>query len=196
MNCSDLEPEFIIPDFSDEYSQKIKNIVDNIDKSRKTIVISPATTWENKHWTIQGWVDVINEFKDEYNIVITASEKEKNLTSQILSEIKNGNITDLSGETTLADMVYIFKNSDIVVSPDSGSAHIAWAVNHPYIITLFFATSANRTAPFGDKYFSLSAKCTCSPCMKKHCRLKSNKNKCIQEIKSQDVINVIKKVLQ
>ena len=196
LGCNTEKIEFIIPDFEQFYSEEVKNIINNLDKCRKTIVISPATTWKNKHWTVQGWIDVINEFKNDYNIVITATEKEKVLTDKILSQIHGGNITDLSGKTGLNDLVYIFKNADLVISPDSGSAHIAWAVNHPKIITLFFATSANRTAPFGDNYYSLSAKISCSPCMKKHCRLKSNKNKCIEEIKSEDLINVTKKVLQ
>ena len=196
LGCDTDKIEFKIPDFTSEYSLEVKNIIDNIDKTKKTIVISPATTWENKHWTVQGWADVINEFKNDFNIIITAAEKEKILTAQILSQIQGGNIIDLSGKTGLCDLVYIFKHSDLVISPDSGSAHIAWAVNYPKIITLFFATSANRTAPFGDKYCSLSSKCACSPCMKKRCRLKINKNACIDEIKSQDLINVIKKVLQ
>ncbi|MBQ9245241.1 glycosyltransferase family 9 protein [bacterium] len=196
LGCKDLSIDFIIPDFSDEYSENVKSIIDNINKTRKTIVISPATTWTNKHWTVNGWKDIINEFKNQFNIILTATEKEKSLTQQISDDIKGENIIDLTGQTNLSDMVYVFKNADLVVSPDSGSAHIAWAVNHPAIITLFFATSANRTAPFGNKYFSISAKTSCSPCMKKHCRLKSNKNNCISEIKSQDVINIIKNVLQ
>ncbi len=196
LGCDDLEPKFVLPDLSEEYSQNIVNIIDNLDKTLKTIVIAPATTWVNKHWTVNGWVDVINEFKDKYNIVITASEKEKALTSEILSGISGGNITDLSGRTTLADLVYIFKNSDLVISPDSGSAHIAWAAAVSRIITLFFATSANRTAPYGDKYISVSAGLNCSPCMKKHCRQKTLLNQCCAEIKSEEIINIVKKVLQ
>ena len=159
-------------------------------------MIAPATTWDNKHWTIQGWVDVINAFKNECNIIITATEKEKVLTSKILSNIENSNIIDLSGKTNLSDIVYIAKNSDLVISPDSGSAHIAWASNKAKIITLFFATSKNRTAPYGDGYFSVNAQTTCSPCMKKHCRLKNEKNKCIKTINPEEIINIVKKVLQ
>ncbi len=196
LGCKDLEIEFVLPDFTNEYSQNIVNIIDNLDKAKKTIVIAPATTWDNKHWKIQGWIDVINEFKDKNNIIITASEKEKDLTSKILANIQNKNITDLSGKTSLSDLVYIYKNADIIVSPDSGSAHIAWAVRKPKIITLFFATSALRTAPYGDKYFSVSSDLTCSPCMKKHCKRKNALNQCVESISSRDVINTIKKVLQ
>lgn len=196
LDCINIEPEFIIPDFSNDYTEEIVKIVENLDKSKKTIVIAPATTWENKHWTIDGWVDVINEFKDICNIILTATEKEKFLTENILSKINGGNIIDLTGKTSIADLVYISKNADIVISPDSGSAHIAWASSCSAIITLFFATSANRTAPYGCNYYSLSTSAGCSPCMKKHCGNKKNKNHCIDGINSDNLINIVKKVLQ
>lgn len=196
LGCKEVEPYFIIPNFENEYSKDIINIVNNIDKSKKTIVLAPATTWGNKHWNVQGWVDIINEFNDKCNIIITASEKEKSLTSKILEKTGVSNVIDLSGKTTISDLVYIYENADLVVSPDSGSAHIAWCVSKPNIITLFFATSGERTAPYGEKYIYISSDVDCSPCMKKHCKLKFNKNRCIDGIKSEIIINNIKKVLQ
>lgn len=197
LGCNDLEPEFIIPDFKEEYSENIINIINNLDKTKKTIVIAPATTWANKHWTNDNWAKVINEFKDNCNIVITASEKEKDITNDILLKIENKqNITDLSGLTTIADLVYIYKNSDAVISPDSGSAHIAWAAGKASVITLFFATSKNRTAPYGEKYFSLSADIRCYPCMKKKCKNKTDINACKDTINPQEIINIVNKVLQ
>lgn len=196
LGCEEIEPRFVIPDFSDEYSNEIVNTIDNLDKTKKTIVIAPATTWVGKHWTVQGWVDVIEKFKNSCNIIITATEKERVLTEEILSQIKNGNIIDLTGKTSVSDIVYICKNADLIISPDSGSAHIAWASNCKSIITLFFATSANRTAPYGCNYYSLSASTSCSPCMKKHCKDKKAKNRCINTINSEKLINIMKKVLQ
>ncbi len=194
LGCDDLTPSIVIPDL--KCSDEIKYEIDNLDKSKKTIVISPATTWENKHWHIKGWVDVINAFKDEYNIVITASEKEKKYTSQILSFVIGGNIIDLSGRTTIEDLIYIYKNSNLVLSPDSGSCHIAWASGADKIVSLFFATSASRTKPLGDNYYSVSSELECSPCMKKKCSLNGDKNLCMYSLKSDKVIQILKKVLQ
>lgn len=197
LGCKDLTPVFVIPDFSNEFSENIKKIMKNLDHGKKTIVLAPATTWYNKHWTQKGWQDLINNLKEKYNILITASEKEKELTNKILRGIdNNGNIYNLSGITTLSDLVYIYKNSDMVISPDSGSAHIAWAVNKPYVITLFFATSPGRTAPYGDKYFSLFPKVECHPCMKRQCRNQKSHLKCIYEISPTEIINIVNNVLQ
>ncbi len=196
LGCKDLKEEFIIPNFSEKISEEIKNTIETADKTKKIIVIAPATTWTNKHWIITGWVEVINEFKDKYNIILTGSEKEKGLIQQILAKTNDSRIIDLSGKTTLKDLTYIFNKSDLVITPDSGSCHIAWATGHPKIISLFFATSANRTAPYGEKYIAVSSRSSCSPCMKKHCRLKTNKNLCRENIQSEKIINIVKKVLQ
>lgn len=196
LGCEDLNIGFVIPDFSEKISESVKEIINKTDKTKKTIVVAPATTWDNKHWQINNWVEVINNFKDECNIIITASEKEKELTSQILLGTGNKNITDLTGKTTLEDLTYVYKNADLIISPDSGSLHTAWASGCRGIISLFFATSADRTAPIGENYVSISANMSCSPCMKKKCRLKDNKNSCTREIKSEEIINIVKKVLQ
>ena len=195
LGCKDLNEKFIIPDFSQNISQEIKDIVGKTDKTKKTIVIAPATTWENKHWTINGWSDVINEFKDTCNIIMTGSEKEKGLIKTILNYVNDSKVIDLSGKTTLKDLTYIYNNCDIVITPDSGSCHTAWAQGHPKILSLFFATSKNRTAPFGEKYISVSSTLSCSPCMKKHCKLTKNKNSCRNDINSKEIINIVKKVL-
>lgn len=197
LGCDELEHKIIIPDFTNEYSSNIKNIIKAIDKTKKTIVLAPATTWENKHWDNQGWADIINEFKETYNIIITASGNEKTLVNDILSKVKDKtNIINLSGLTTIPDLIYLYQNSDLVISPDSGSAHVAMAAGHPSIITLFFSTSANRTAPKGDKYYSVSAEIKCQPCMKKKCQNSRNLNACRNKVDSNEIINIVKKVLQ
>lgn len=195
LGCDTSNVKFVIPDFSSEYSPEIKEIIENLDKSRKTVVFAPATTWENKHWTVEAWKELIKEFKENYNLIVTASSKEKPLIDEILNGVDCGNIINLAGKTSLSDLVYVYKNAHLVVSPDSGSAHTAWAVENPKIVTLFFATSALRTAPFGEKYESISAKISCAPCMKKKCRFRHKKNDCVNKINVTEVVNIIKKVL-
>lgn len=195
LGCREDEIKFAIPDFSDRYSAEIKEQLTALDGKKKTIAIAPATTWDNKHWTIQGWRDAIKEFKDSCNIVITAQKKDSTLVSKILDGL-DGSIINLTGKTSLADLVYIYKKADLLISLDSGSTHTAWAAGAKAVISLFFASSALRTAPFGKNYISLSADIKCAPCMKKKCRLKSEKNKCTGLISSKDVINAAKNVLQ
>lgn len=195
LGVKDLKEEFVIPDFSGKYSENVLAVLEKIDKTKKTILIAPATTWDNKHWTIENWVEILNEFSPYCNILITATEKEKELINKIMTLTDNSNIINLAGKTSLKDMVLLAKNVDVVISPDSGSAHVAWCSGAKSIVTLFFATSARRTAPYGKNYYSISSSANCSPCMKKKCS-QNEKNHCINGINAKEVINIVKNVLQ
>ena len=183
---------FPLPLSTDEVKNKADELLKNIDSSKPVLVLAPSTTWANKHWLNENWAELVKTFSDRANIIITASAADKNLTSEIIA-LSGRNVIDLSGQTNLKELREILYRSDIVISPDSGSAHIAWAVNKPKIITLFFATSKNRTAPYGEGYFSVQAKESCSPCMKKKCKFKTDE--CRKKIDVAEIISIVNNIL-
>lgn len=187
--------DFVLPENSILLKEKAKELLRDLNPDLKTVILAPETTWENKHWTIQGWKDIISYLKGKVNIVYTGTTNDKGLSEKILSGINRNEIVNLRGKTNLSELTEVFNLADLVITPDSGSAHIAWATGKPSVITMFFATSANRTAPFGEKYYSVQAEVNCSPCMKKICKNK-DKNKCITTIKFEEIVKLINKVLQ
>ncbi|MBQ2644977.1 glycosyltransferase family 9 protein [bacterium] len=189
--------KFILPEPSQNTINKTKQFLLKLNPDKKTVIISPETTWDNKHWLVQNWQDIIDFLKNKVNIIYTGTNNDNDLSEKILSKFSQDNIINLKGKTNLEELTEIFKCADLVITPDSGSAHIAWATGIPAIITLFFATSAKRTAPFGSKYYSVQANCTCSPCMKKKCKYNGiHQNKCISSINSKEIIKIVNKVLQ
>ena len=46
----------------------------DIDTSKKTVVISPETTWDNKHWSIENWQEVIENLKDRDGVLKAKTE--------------------------------------------------------------------------------------------------------------------------
>lgn len=187
--------EFVLPEISQEAKQNVKRLLENLDPDLKTIVIAPETTWENKHWSIENWRTILLEFVNKANIIYTGTKNDNGLCDKILENFNDKNIINLRRKTSLKELAEVFSYADLVISPDSGSAHIAWACGKSAIITLFFSTSAQRTGPYGDNCYAIQADCICSPCMKKKCR-KKDKNKCRQSIDSQKIVKLIKKVLQ
>lgn len=195
LGCDTKNIEFVLPEISEDTKSKVKKLLKYLDPDKKTIVIAPETTWDNKHWTVDSWRDVIKEFIGKVNIIYTGTANDKGLSVAILSEFSEKDIINLRGLTNLIELAEVFNYADVVVSPDSGSAHIAWATGKPSVIAMFFATSAERTAPFGEKYYSVQSECPCSPCMKKKC-LNKEINKCINFINSQKIVKLLNKVLQ
>lgn len=186
---------FELPPVKEESKQKVKELLSVLDFNKPILVLAPATTWETKHWKENYWVDLINRFSEKLNVVITGSDADLALVNSIISEAKGKKVLNLAGKTNLLELAEVYRASDIVVSPDSGSAHIAWAVQKPSVITVFCSTSKNRTGPFGSECHSLAPDLNCYPCMKKHCRKKENKNICTSAVNSTQVINIINNLL-
>lgn len=199
-----IEPkkiEFNLPETSAESKNKISELTKYIDQSKPIVVISPATTWENKHWAEQNWANVINDIHSKCNLVFTGTNSDKKLITNILNKT-NGNINylDLVGKTNIEELRELFSQAKIVISPDSGSAHLAWASGKPAVITIFTCTPPKRFGPYGDnnKYFSVGSNLPCQPCFKKKCQLnntKEDKNSCQNYPKPAEIIKFVNNLL-
>lgn len=183
---------FPLPEVSDEIKSKADELLKKLEPNKPILVLTPSTTWKNKHWLNENWAELIKAFSDKANIVVTASSNDIKMTSEIINLSKK-NVLDLTGKTTLKELREVLSRANVVVSPDSGSAHISWAVQKPKIVTLFFSTSKNRTAPFGEGYFSVQAKEPCSPCMKRKCRFKTDN--CRKGIDVSEIISIVNNLL-
>lgn len=193
-----MDNEFIrfeLPPVPEESKKKVQELMAELDSSKPILSLAPATTWETKHWNESYWVDLINRFSERLNVIITGSLADSDLINSILSKAPDKKVLNLTGKTNLIELSEVYRLSDIVVSPDSGSAHIAWAVQKPSVITVFCSTSKNRTGPFGSEYYSLAPDLACYPCMKKHCKKKEGKNICTMAVNSTQVINIVNNLL-
>jgi ADP-heptose:LPS heptosyltransferase len=77
-------------------------------------------------------------------------------------------VINLAGRTTLRDLIGIFGRAHAAFGPDSGPMHIAAAVGTP-VVSLWGATSAARSAPWGSADGVISGAAPCSPCYLKGC---------------------------
>ena len=185
--------EFMLSEASVGVQNKVNNLLSALDANKKNVVISPATTWVNKHWSEKSWKEVIEYLNGKVNLIFTGMKQDIALIERISANVDSKII--LAGQTNLEELAQVFRNADIVISPDSGSAHIAWAVEKPFVITIFTATAALRNAPFGTNCACFYPDIECYPCMKRKCKLKSDKNLCCSAVPVQKVIEKIKDVL-
>ena len=86
------------------------------------------------------------------------------------------------------------------MSPDSGSAHLAWASGKPAVIAIFTCTPPKKYGPFGndEKYFAINGGLPCQPCWHtKTCPNEGDKNKlCTKYPKPDEILNIVKKILK
>lgn len=190
--------EFKLPEISKEAKNKINKLLIALDKSKPIVAISPATTWENKHWSEANWAKLIESIDKKCNLVFTGTNEDSQLVENILKQTsKYIRHTNLIGKTNIEELLELFSRSKIVISPDSGSAHLAWASSNPAVITIFTNTPKNRFGPYGndEKYFSVQSSLPCQPCFKKKCMLEDKQNVCRNFPEAYEIINIVNKIL-
>ena len=188
------EIDFVLPPTSKEDKRYINELLANINTNKKVIILAPSTTWITKFWTKENWAELINNLDE--NIILSGSPADEDYINQILAlTSKKDNIINLVGKTNILQLKELFCNADIVVCPDSGSAHLAAATKKPTVITLCGATSPVRNGAFGEKNINLTASLNCQYCYKKICKFKEGIPECMQQIKLSNVLEKIKSVI-
>ena len=192
-----IKPEQIkvtLPPRTEEQIKKIDDLLSGLDRSKPLIVIAPATTWKNKHWNKDNWKTVVDNLKDRCNIVFTGGPND----SELIEYINQGRYLNLAGKTDIIELMELFSRANLVMAPDSGSAHLAWATGKTAVITIFTCTPKEVLAPLGDgkKYIALGGKgLVCQPCFKRKCKLHKNIDACTNFPNPGDVLEVVQNLL-
>ena len=189
------EIKYTLPPSSDETKAKVDNLLHGLDKSKPMVVICPATTWKMKHWKKDNWKRVVEAIKDKCSLVFTGTERDNDL----INYISGGNFINLAGKTQVKELIELFSRAALVMSPDSGSAHLARATEIPAVITIFCCTPPTMYGPLGDpeKYYSIRGKLNCKPCHKRNCPLTGPEAElCRTQPQSEEIINIVNKILQ
>lgn len=120
-------------------NSKLKKLIG--DTSKKSIGIAPFAAHESKRYPLNLMQIVIENLSINYNIILFGGGKQE---SEILNNYQNNfdNTINLAGKLTLDEEMDIISNLDVMLSMDSGNAHIAamlgvkvisiWGVTHPF----------------------------------------------------------------
>jgi len=149
------------------------------------IVIIPSARWQTKNWPIPYFVELINMLP--YKAVVVGSKADMDEALKI-EEYTKGKAKSVAGKTTLKELISVFNKALFVITPDTGTMHLAVACDKK-VVAVFGPTDPQRTGPFGEGHLVIKSELKCSPCFKKFCEDK----KCMKEITPQIVYNKIKK---
>jgi heptosyltransferase I len=136
-------------------SDKAHNWVGSkVPGDRPVLLISPCSSHEMRNWRSEYYSEVADYAVHEMDMQVVLSGGPSELEARVASEIEaamRSPCTNLVGKDTLEQSKAMLKRADLVISPDSGPAHVASALGTP-VIGLYAATWSKRSGPYNSLY--------------------------------------------
>ena len=122
-----------------------------VDVSRKTVaIIAGSANMPAKRWPAENFAKLTDRLNSDLdaNVLLIGSKDEADVSARV-SELGHRAPIDLSGQTTLGEASAILSVVDLVVSNDTGMAHVAPAVGTNTIV-VFGPTDPEITRPYSS----------------------------------------------
>ncbi|MEJ7767828.1 MAG: glycosyltransferase family 9 protein [Chitinophagaceae bacterium] len=164
----------------------------NIDQ----IVFNINSEASSRRLPIKKAIDLVTCIREKYEsrIVLIGGKNDRNYTEELFLRLpSSNNIVNLAGKTTLAQLIELMASSRVVVTTDSGPAHLANATG-THTVVLFGAGNELNTAPFNTDNLSIIrfGQLPCEPCRKNTCVLYGIP-KCLEMLEEKLVVEMMMK---
>lgn len=188
----DGEPRFDLK-VSQERKLRARKVLEEngVDLSRKIIAFCAGSTNSNaKRWHAESYAELNDKIQTELsaNVILIGAKNELEVSLAVEEKSKIKPIV-LTGETDLAEVAAILSLCDLLVSNDTGPAHIAAALETK-TLTIFGPTNPLTTRPWNSEIIYKNVEC--SPCMLRNCPID---HRCMTRVSAAEVFELVKEKL-
>jgi heptosyltransferase-2 len=165
------EPRFML-----EVSEKRKTEAlqllkeNNAGEGRNLIALCPGSTNSRaKRWPAESYATLADRFIEETGatVLLVGARDELSVSHEVAGRMRHEPVV-LTGETDLAQLTAILSLVDLLVTNDTGPAHIAAALERP-VLVIFGPTDPRTTRPFSTSAEIIRQPPDCAPCMLRDC---------------------------
>ena len=120
--------------------------------SRRIVGLVPGAGSQWRIWPPERFAALAEAIIEKYNvkIVLVGGEPDRSLCQRISAIMKDEPL-DLSGKTSLRELIAVLGELDLVISNVTGPMHIASALSKPKVIGLYGAADTIQYAPWGSR---------------------------------------------
>jgi ADP-heptose:LPS heptosyltransferase len=169
-------------------------------RRNRLVLINPnaGDVLPHRRWMSARYGELIKRILVDYEdvfVLITGSADDQHNAAGLVARVGNPRCVSFAGWTCLGNLPSLYALSALMVTNDSGPAHIASAANLPTIV-LFGPETPKLYGPLGSARV-VYAGLACSPCVTayNHRRTACTDNVCMQSISVDVVFSEIKSVL-
>lgn len=155
-----------------------------------------------KRWGVERFAELFLRLAKErgWPVVLLGSGSEKAMNQELAAALAPEAVVNLSGETTLPDVLGVVSLAALFVGNDSGLAHLAAAAGTPTVV-VFGPTDPDATRPWGRARASgepsnvrvVRRRTLCAPCRFTICPLD---HACMTGVEVEDVLEAANEVLR
>lgn len=166
--------------------------------AEKYIIVNINSEASSRRLPMHKAVSILNSLRENIKeeIYLIGSPKEKEFVQNVYELLKDKNgIKNFAGETSMPQLLQLMSNSKLLLTTDSGPAHVANALGVCTIV-LFGAGNENNTAPYNveNREIIRLGKLKCEPCLKNKCPLYDEPH-CLTLLSEELICTAVKKSL-
>ena len=172
--------DFYVPSKLHTWAEEQWKTIDNHTSLNRGEVEKPlrvglvlGTSWATKEWPQEKWYSLIKSLQYRANFVCLGGPKEATQYKPLMDSLAADGIDQIMlnmlGKTTLQEVGALIESCDVVVTADTGSLHIALALNKP-VVALFGPTDPKLWGPLTGTFKVLvNDELDCLGCRKRRC---------------------------
>jgi heptosyltransferase-2 len=166
----EAEPDASIQ-ISDERKAEARDLLRShgIREENPVVAICPGSINSRaKRWPAEAYAALADRLiESRRHVLLIGSQEEVEVSKDVMSGMRHLPVV-LTGKTSLDEITAVLANVDLIVTNDTGPAHIGAALGRPTIV-IFGPTNPLTTRPFSPEAEILRHPPECAPCMLRDC---------------------------
>jgi len=180
--------------------RKLKALAPGIGPSKKLVVLNPNASkrFPMRMLPLDSYADLARHLLDDPDVyvLVTGVADEKPDAVHICSRVSSPRMVDLTGQTTMMELLHLFNLSKVLITNDSGPAHFA-CLTGVHVVVFFGPELPDRYRPLARSYDIVYTGFTCSPCVSPYNQRLTpcNDNLCLKTIDVREVSELVRRRL-
>lgn len=149
------------------------------------VALNPgATNSRAKQWLAERFAETADRLaeRDGFQAIIVGAPGDIEAASEVAKRMRSRSVV-LAGRTSIAELKAVLSCAQLVISNDTGAAHVSAALGVPTVV-IFGPTKHLSTRPLSDVATFVRHDVECSPCMLRDCPID---HRCMTRVEVSDV---------
>ena len=180
---------------------KLRALHAGIGPTRKLVVLNPnaGDRFPMRRWPLESFTELARQLLEdpEVFVLITGVASEKPDARYMCARLGSSRALDLTGQTTMTELLHLFDLGSVLVTNDSGPAHFA-ALTRIREVVLFGPEIPERYRPLTTDSDVIHTGYSCSPCISPFNQRQSpcNDNRCLKSISVEAIATLVRSRLE